>query len=304
MGAIRVQHDPIALEQSLSLRLDSVALEATLRIGAPHAIRRLGFGVRQLKSFAKLEVVQYLMQRGWTGSDDDFLLRGGGLHFRRDVAYSTLAYLKVLCLSQAIFRKPGDLRRIWHHGREYYYNMLLQLPNLSGVSGLANDAVKALDSGDCKAILAGVAAPLAPLEPLPDEEDDPAGAGEAAMLALPAPGPVALGAPAAAAPAAGPAPAPPHLPPIVAIVAGIEGQKVNFDNYTHQSGRLRCFTYCKFHEACRRYVFADEHPSKDRAAAWLLAWAVLGASFDEKEEHTHADPDDDLVEAVALEQFG
>ena len=38
-------------------------------------------------------------------------------------------------------------------------------------------------------------------------------------------------------------------------VPGMTHMRVNFDNYTHQSGNIRAYLNCGHHDNCRRYVF-------------------------------------------------
>ena len=168
------------------------------------------------------------------------------------------------------------------------------------MSLLSNAGIRALTNEDCKGILAGVPMPLIALEPADVVEDDvPAEHYAAALLALPAPAAPAVLPPA---PVAAPPPAPP--PAITATVPGIEGQKVHFDNYSHQSARLRCFTYCKQHPACRKYVFVDDFESRQRAASSLLAWALLAGHCDDMPSHRDCNVDDDLIEACERMQYG
>ncbi|CAE7229448.1 IREH1 [Symbiodinium sp. CCMP2592] len=67
------------------------------------------------------------------------------------------------------------------------------------------------------------------------------------------------------------------LPPVMSKIPGLDQVKVYFDNYTHQSGRLRAFCQCPKHgKKCRLYVFVDVE-GKDRSVAKLLAWVSMPA---------------------------
>ena len=107
MGVIRLLHD--GDETKVSLRLDSAMVNANLRVGGAIAMRRVGFGARLMKSFSKLEMLQYLLMRGWSSTDDEFLVRdgAGSKQFSKTAMYMPLSYLRVLAISHAVFLKPG-----------------------------------------------------------------------------------------------------------------------------------------------------------------------------------------------------
>ena len=306
LGALRENRDA-AGERQLSLRLDCASLTAALRVSTPNPLRGIGFGRRDIKTFSKLEIVQYLLMRGWKPSADEFLEHNGPKHMNKNAIFMSLAYLRVLVVSQAIFLKPGGLQHIWQHGKEYYYNLLLRLQDLSAVTALSNAGLKALCDADCKVMRAAL-----PAFPLPIEaglESDPVAevpeeAAEHALLALPAPPFVPLGAPVAAVPVAeGMQPSEP-LEPVIVTVGGLEGQKVYYDHSSHQTAKQRCFTYCKMHANCRQYVFVHNFASREDAVGYLIAWLLAGSTDDSMEAHRDATPAADLAEACTRLQFG
>ena len=100
-----------------------------------------------------------------------------------------------------------------------------------------------------------------------------------------------------------------HQPGVRCVIPGWESIKVNYDNYTHQSGQLRLFCYCKKHKGCRRYVFRKDFASTERAVAELMAWAMLAPQFPDEnaaKDHVASKPteEDGLVQLVLREQFG
>ena len=83
--------------------------------------------------------------------------------------------------------------------------------------------------------------------------------------------------------------------------------KVNFDNFTHNTGHLRCFLYCKMHKNYRIYVFLKDFVSRERAVSYLFAWAAIGAVIEDPDHgalHVAEKPDDEMVNIIQREQFG
>ena len=97
-----------------------------------------------------------------------------------------------------------------------------------------------------------------------------------------------------------------HFPREEQVACRVDGLPsdtiVYFDNFTHQSGNQRAMIFCKAHDGrCRREIFVKDFPRKEKAVAWLFAWALLASVLqdrDQKEEHVAANPDDDLVAAI------
>ena len=92
---------------------------------------------------------------------------------------------------------------------------------------------------------------------------------------------------------------------------GVGKVVVSFDNYTHQSGRLRAFSYCKafVHNCvpgvrCRKDVYVGDFKSRHHAAAFLIAWQAIGQPTWTAEQHIKATPDDVLVDTIARQHFG
>eukprot|EP00969_Alexandrium_andersonii_P104543 4612890-Alexandrium_andersonii.AAC.1 len=53
--------------------------------------------------------------------------------------------------------------------------------------------------------------------------------------------------------------------------------RVFFDNFSHRSGELRCFTQCLLHDRCIKYVQVKSFGGRQSAAAWVCARSSLGA---------------------------
>jgi hypothetical protein len=78
--------------------------------------------------------------------------------------------------------------------------------------------------------------------------------------------------------------------------------RIRFDYWSHQSGNQRAYLACPYHkdDSCIMYRFVhhfEPHADPHRAcAAWILAWASLGADVcGTKGDHLAAKPSDDLV---------
>jgi hypothetical protein len=100
---------------------------------------------------------------------------------------------------------------------------------------------------------------------------------------------------------------PPPDPPVLWGLPGFDEFQVNFDRYTHQTGRPRAFLYCTAHPGrCRRYVFTDTFATKEATCAWLFAWRMLADQGDlaTAEDHVRSNPPADLVEAAFHMRFG
>ena len=86
----------------------------------------------------------------------------------------------------------------------------------------------------------------------------------------------------------------PLMPPVLSRVAAVPGARINFDNYSHQSGNRRALTTCgrPGHGRCRLDVFLKGHEDAMGAAVFLPAWHVGGADFETGIEHMAYRPTD------------
>ena len=81
---------------------------------------------------------------------------------------------------------------------------------------------------------------------------------------------------------------------------------MNFDRYTHTSGRLRAMIVCPWHDRCRLDAFVTDYESTKHAAAFLFAWAQKGVAWPSRDDglrHHKDKPDAALCNAVYEEQF-
>ena len=143
------------------------------------------------------------------------------------------AHLKCLFLAPVLFGKPGGLKVIFHTCTEKYYNFLLQTEDMSSISGLSLE--------DISGFLASLQQPRkkagrkAIQNPRDEETEGALELPERSqeelreyLAAQQEPSEPLLGRPDIKA-----------LPPIMSKIPGQDQVKVYFDNYTHQSGRLR-----------------------------------------------------------------
>ena len=92
------------------------------------------------------------------------------------------------------------------------------------------------------------------------------------------------------------------LPPVMSKIPGQDQVKVYFDNYTHQSGRLRAFCQCPKHgKKCRLYVFVDVE-GKDRSVAKLLAWISMAAAAKHADDHVALRPTEAEIDVMVQRQ--
>ena len=107
----------------------------------------------------------------------------------------------------------------------------------------------------------------------------------------------------------------PREPPVQVRIPSLRDMQVHFDNYTHQSGRLRAFIACPLGKhlgkgqssqlscpQCRLYTFVDSHESRSLAVAFLIAWADAASRFSDGELHRAHRPSEAVVQAVLWRQ--
>jgi len=98
-----------------------------------------------------------------------------------------------------------------------------------------------------------------------------------------------------------------HEVPLVVVRHGGSELRVQFDNFTHQSGQLRAFVQCPnkaLHGAsCRLYRQVNTFPTRESCMSYLAAWADTGKGLRQqdgvsaKERHRRHVPPADAVEA-------
>ena len=203
------------------------------------------------------------------------------------------SYLVALCLSAAIFQKKGDLKKIYHYGKNAYYNALISWADLSALSVMPDVELKVLTDTQVKRLSKEL---IVDASDVTEQviEDVPRGAHAHSLFAIADAGePVVR-------------PVLDKLPPVHCKYPGLEDVKVYFDAFSHQSGKLRCFTECRKHDKCRLYVFGEHHASKEAAVAYLIAWASLRdehPNWLQGADHVRHKPDAELVDCMLREQF-
>ena len=257
----------------------------------------------RVRGLNKIEFVRGLVRMEWTwpgrGSQPTQFECDGPKTIPANVLSRPEAHLKCLFLAPMLFGKPGGLKVIFHTCSEQYYNFLLQTEDMSSISGLRLEDIsgflaslkpprkkasrKAIRNPNDEESEGDVELPDRPhsirnLEELREH-----------LAAQEEPIEPALGRPDIKA-----------LPPVTSRVPEHDGLKIYFDNYTHQSGRLRAFCQCPKHgKKCRLYVFVDSL-GMDRSIAKLLAWVSRPAR--NAEDHLSFRPSEAEIDVLVQRQ--
>ena len=172
-------------------------------------------------------------------------------------------YFKCLLVCDVLFEREGGLHRIHHLAPASYYQDLMCAERM--------DAFKELTSDQCLKYKAK--RKQAKSETNKEEQG---------------PEPLALQMPSEAC----------QLDSVKCKEPSMKEAAVLFDNFTHASGNLRCFTQCIHHASCKKYTFVKNHHSREEAIAWLFAWQQLGAKCKTSEEHKLKEPTNLQVKAM------
>ena len=230
------------------------------------------------KGCNKLEFVRGLLRTGWKwpepGQSPEQLCPDSECIIPSKILGRSESCLKCLFLSRSLFQKPGNLRIMYYDMPQQYYDYLLLTDDLTLVAGKGRQAILAFLADQKAARRKRQRADVSQVADISDHEnveaDDEASARSLAEL------PDYLAAcevePGADRPQL------PKLPPVNSRVPGIDG-RIYFDNYSHSSGRLRCFAQCPSHRDCRLYLFVDDE-GRDRSVAKLLCWLQQAARLD------------------------
>ena len=241
------------------------------------------------KGTNKLEFVRALVRSGWhwlnPGQDTPEQISCDDVPgcLPKNVLTLTESHLKALFLAPWIFQKPGKLPRMFHEQKQAYYDYLLAAADLSSIAHMSQSDITAFFSKD----KAGGRRVRGLAQRLRDECDVSGDEGEQRPVledlkafvmseqAIEANEPQALH---------------PDLrqAPVQSRVPGLDC-KLYFDNFSHESGKLRAFCQCPQHrdKRCRLYLFV-ENLGRSETVAKLLAWASMEA--DSVEEHLRLRP--------------
>ena len=251
-------------------------------------------GVINVTHFAKLELVYKLFCEGWTISDvrPAAYTADGPKALWGAKMMSSKWYLIALTSASHIFRK--GLHAIDHDRPEAYFKCIFSLKNLDMLLAieakgrrpnriyegalkdkLTVEELRALDDGP----------PIPAIEGRPVEDDDD-------ILALPEPPPMEL--------------VPLNLggmdhdeeakelwidlkQPLSAAAPDGTVIKVLFDGFSHQSHLQRGWVDCHHAHAdglkCHKYQYVPRFSSRGECAAWLYAWALMGAPEQTRKQH-------------------
>ena len=257
-----------------------------------------------VRGLNKIEFVRGLVRMEWTwpGRQQPKQLECDGPRIiPAKVLSRPEAHLKCLFLAPILFGKPGGLKVIFHTCTEQYYNFLLQAEDMSSISGLSLQQISGfLASLKQPRKRAGRKAIQNPNDEetegaleLPERSHRVSSFEELReyLAAQEEPPEPLLGRPDIKA-----------LPPVMSKIPGQDQIKVYFDNYTHQSGRLRAFCQCPKHgKKCRLYVFVDV-AGKDRSVAKLLAWISMAAAAKHADDHLALRPTEAEIDVMVQRQ--
>lgn len=249
------------------------------------------------KGTNKLEFVRALVRSGWhwlnPGQDTPEQISCDDVPgcLPKNVLTLTESHLKALFLAPWIFQKPGKLPRMFHEQKQAYYDYLLAAADLSSIAHMSQSDITAFFSKD----KAGGRRVRGLAQRLRDECDVSGDEGEQRPVledlkafvmseqAIEANEPKALH---------------PDLrqAPVQSRVPGLDC-KIYFDNFSHESGKLRAFCQCPQHrdKRCRLYLFV-EHLGRSETVAKLLAWASMEA--DSVDEHLRLRPSQSAIDCM------
>jgi hypothetical protein len=289
-GVVMRQADEFGAD-TYALQLAAVRIAGAMLCSNPLLLVNMPFQQVPLATWSKLELVVYLLRRGWSPVNPapDFLRKGGANEFSVSGVMQAKSYLRCMCMSSILFNKPGGLKAICHKGVDSYYLALLNLPNLGRFAALGDDDHQELKAVGVKAILDDIGEEIEeqPLdEVLAIEDGDP----DDPIHAEPVLQPTAIA-----------------DPFIECRVGGMRLCKAYFDNYTHASGHQRCFVACSLHTKCRLYVFVKDFPSKNHAVAHCFAWLSGASRWPDRADqlqHVQCKPTVEEVATMLREQFG
>jgi hypothetical protein len=263
-GAI-VGRESVFGEMEFAVVPHAIRTTATLLVDTPKLVSRCTVKQASIRHLSKLELLRYLLQSKWIVGDGTPLQRDGPRHFFPTNLLKSKSYWLCMACSEFIFAKPGNLDSISQRAAHLYYECLLQCADLTILQGRGNPL--ALSEADLKAIKSESlqAAGLLRVADGYVEDDDDCGGGDAPgagggiMVALPSCGPAVV------------LQTDLRMAPMKLSRPGTNSLTVYFDNYTHQSGRLRAFVYCKAHDNCRLYRFLDQFGNdKTECSAFLI----------------------------------
>lgn len=258
-------------EAMLSLKLSQLRTSLHLVLKNPVAVIDLPLRDVAIERLSKLEIVQLLLQQGWSYGERPLpVVCGGERTFSMPGILRSKSYLVCLAMSDAIFEKPGALPQIPHNSTQYFYRCLISLGDLSTV--VAAD-MAAMRDGDWKRLLNAGGS----VDRMCIEDDVLAVDGDAEPLQE-----AAVRAPAGMLPwSAKIIKVKPQVVSKAVVVPGFDLVTVCFDNFSHSSGELRAFVQCGSAESphgrrCRCYRQINKFPSIRHCTAHLVAWCLSG----------------------------
>ena len=221
------------------------------------------------RSRSKLDMFGALLQEGWgvvRQGELQPLTAKGSRSTSAGLLNKAKAYWYALLNIDVIFAKPGAPDAVFHDMPARYYEALITLKDLSMLGMMTWQGLH--DYGDVgfKDMLNSEGWPAHPDGEDGDDDPDPPVGVDAVLPVHP------------------PKAYRPKVQVEATKVTTPEGQevKVGYDNFTHQSGQLRAFVTCSapgHGNSCRLYRQVNTFPSKEHCCAYLVAWAVSGASL-------------------------
>jgi hypothetical protein len=304
-------------EKGVAINLGTVNwdMSVTLGAGSTDPLQHTRDRSMDAVSCCKLSCIMMMGSVGWKASDDcgalGYFCHGAPREFALDVGRPK-SYFWVLAKADEILGKLGVLESlpVIHHGmKDSYYKVLLRLTSgkdlakLDALMATAAD-VKALPDKDFAALLPeqGEEEPCgvevqdedAVLAPLLDRPLQLQNTGADMNTLHSNASAVLRGLPRES------------IDLRSSMTADVHDHRlvVHFDNFSHSSGKQRCYIACPspFHKACFKYAVVDKFPSKELASAWLMLWADHARrqprDFTKKDHERHV-PGQEAVEELA-----
>ena len=293
-GVIDAYVDEFGVEE-VALRASRVGFSTPTRVSDPVPAVALPRS-SSLVDASKLELLIELAREGWVIKNMvvDPVLADGPRELGLHMLARSKKYWEAMCDVEAIFKRgcPG----VFPNKPVAYYACLFALPDLPalhahpGFDTLSNKRFLEMLKAGCVDVAPGDEAP--DMMALDDDRDE--------LLAIQDAGADDEGEP--------PLP-PPLCPPLEGVeaalmafghvdveaggpIAPVQWTRftVRWDRWSHQSGRLRCYTRCldPSHERCFRYMFQHLAESRNHAAATLFAWAELGVELTREQHQSRA----------------
>ena len=150
-GIVQCGVDPDFAEAIYAVKLGSIFVQGSLKLVASQPVAAGPDRLKHAAKWDKLESIRALLRRGWCAKEDASLEAyhmDGPKELLLTGSLGPKTYFTSLLLSGNIFAKPGGVARILHGANDYYYRLLLDLPDLSPLQELPAETLLRLRPQD------------------------------------------------------------------------------------------------------------------------------------------------------------